>query len=164
MLTRSARAAAALLLATVGLAAPVAAQGPIDHAAWLSGCWEARTPTRSVFEMWMPPSGGVMMGAGRTVVNGVTREFEQLRLHVRGDTLVYTAIPSRQRETDFPSTHASRDSLVFENLSHDFPQRVIYRRRGADSVVARAEGPGPNGTVRGFSIPMRRVECVAPAP
>jgi hypothetical protein len=154
-----------LTFATIVLApAPLEAQGPIDQAAWLSGCWEARTATRSTLEMWMPPSGGLMMGAGRTVVNGITREFEHLRIRARGDTLVYTAIPSGQRETDFAATHASADSLIFENLAHDFPQRIIYRKRGADSVVARAEGPGANGAVRGFNIPMRRVECVAPAP
>ena len=111
----------------------------------------------------MPPNGGLMMGAGRTVVNGATRSSEHLRLRARGDTLVYTAIPSGQRETDFTATHASGDSLVFENLAHDFPQRILYRRLGADSVVARAEGPGANGAVRGFNIPMRRVEC-APRP
>ena len=40
----------------------------------------------------------------------------------------------------------------------------MYRRRGADSVIARVEGPGPNRSTRGFDIPMRRVDCTATLP
>jgi hypothetical protein len=112
--------------------------------------------------MWMPPAGDLMLGASRTVINGAVREFEHLRLRAAGDTLVYTALPSGQRETDFRSTRVTADTIVFENPAHDFPQRIIYSRRGADSIVARVEGPGPNNTTRGFSVPMRRVDCTQP--
>jgi len=140
------------------------AQAPIDRAAWLAGCWEARATNRVIVEMWMPPMGDLMIGGSRTVVGAATREFEHIRIRARGDTLVYTAVPSGQAETDFRSTHASTDSLVFENPAHDFPQRIVYRRAGADSVVARVEGPGRNNTTRGFSIAMRRVDCTLRAP
>ncbi len=125
---------------------------------WLAGCWERRTPRQVTLEMWMVPDGELMLGASRTVAGGVAREFEQLRLEARGDTLVYTALPSRQQETAFRSMQFSDSAFVVENLAHDFPQRIIYRRRGADSVIARIEGPGPNGT-RGIDFPMRRVSC-----
>lgn len=108
--------------------------------------------------MWMVPAGELMLGASRTVASGVTSEFEQLRLETRGDTLIYTALPSRQRETAFRSTQLSDSGFVVENPTHDFPQRISYRRRGADSLVARIEGPGPNGT-RGIDFAMRRIAC-----
>jgi hypothetical protein len=135
------------------------AQTGIERAAWLAGCWELRTATRVTLEMWMPAAGNTMLGASRTVVGGATREFEFLRLSVRGDTLVYTAIPSGQRETDFKAVGSGTSPLTFENPAHDFPQRVIYRRPSADSLVARIEGPGPNNTTRGIDFPMRRVNC-----
>src|SRR5688500_18858184 len=97
-------------------------------------------------EMWMPPAGGVMLGASRTTVGGAAREFEHLRISTRGDTLVYTALPSGQRETEFRATAATDQMLVFENRAHDFPQVIRYRRVSADSIVARIEGPGPNNT------------------
>lgn len=149
--------------AALGAQAAESRANPLDHAAWLAGCWEARTANRVIVEMWMPPLGGMMLGGSRTVVGGSTREFEHLRLRARGDTLVYTAAPSGQTETDFRSTLVSADSLVFENRAHDFPQRISYRRIGADSLTARVEAPGPDNTMRGFSIPMRRVECTARA-
>lgn len=125
---------------------------------WLAGCWERRTPALINIEMWVHPEGELMLGASRTVTGGVTSEFEQLRLEARGDTLVYTALPSRQKETSFRSMQMSDTGFVVENLAHDFPQRISYRRRGTDSLLARIEGPGPNGT-RGLDYLMRRVSC-----
>ena len=149
-------------------AALVVAQSPaspIDRAAWLSGCWEMRVGDRLTMEMWMPPAGGTMMGASRTTRAGVVREYEQLRLHASGDTLIYSALPSGQSLAAFRSTSISETSLVFENPTHDFPKKITYRRVGADSLVARVQGPGPNNTARGFDFPMKRASCTqAPAP
>jgi hypothetical protein len=82
------------------------------------------------------------------------RQFEHLRLTAEDANLVYTAIPSGQKEASFKSTAATDTLLVFENLEHDFPKRILYRRRGADSIVARIEGGN-----RGIDFPMRRVSC-----
>jgi hypothetical protein len=122
-----------------------------------------RAPNRVTLEMWMPPLGDLMLGASRTTVGTATREYEQLRLQAEGDRLVYTSIPSGQREASFPSITVSDTLLVFENTAHDFPQRISYRRRGADSVTARIEGPGPDGT-RGVQFPYQRVSCLTATP
>ena len=132
---------------------------PIDGAAWMAGCWEQRTPNRLTMEMWMPPAGGTMMGASRTTMGAATREYEQLRLHTAGDTLIYSALPSGQRQADFRSTSITPGVLVFENPAHDFPRKITYRRVGQDSLIARVEGPGPNNTTRGFDVRMRRASC-----
>ena len=148
----------ARLLIVLGLS--VASQDSAsDRARWLSGCWELRAQGRLTLEMWMPPAGNMMIGGSRTVVNGAVREFEHLRIKADGGKLTYTALPSGQNETSFPAKEVTDSSLVFENLSHDFPQRIIYRKRGADSIVARIEGPGPNNSTRGFDFPMRRASC-----
>jgi hypothetical protein len=153
---------ARLLLPALSLAGITAfsVQGGDDvrTAGWLAGCWELRTGARVTTEMWMAPAGGLMLGASRTVVRDTAREHESLRLSMREGKLTYTAIPSRQAETHFAAIHVSDTALVFENLQHDFPQRIIYRKRGADSVVARIEGPR-NGQTRGIDFPMRRVGC-----
>lgn len=143
------------LLPTTGQAQEAS---PLAPASWLSGCWELRSGPRVTLEMWMPASGDMMLGASRTQVEGVTREYEQLRLSVSDGALVYTASPSRQSPTAFTSVDASDTALVFENLEHDFPQRILYRPQGSDSLVARIEGPGRDGP-RGFDFPMARVAC-----
>ena len=128
----------------------------MDKLRWLGGCWELRRGPRVTLEMWMPPDGGMMLGASRTAVSGALREWEQLRLTLRGDTLIYTALPSGQNETEFKSTAVSDSGFTVENLSHDFPQRIIYRKRGGDSLVSRIEGRG-----RGIDFPMKRVACTS---
>jgi hypothetical protein len=145
-----------LLVSVVLLTSPLAAQSSaIDRAGWLAGCWELRTATRLTVEIWMPPAGGMMLGASRTTMGERVREFEQLRLVAHGDTLVYHASPSGQAPTDFRSAFPiTADELVFENPAHDFPQRIRYRRITADSMVARVEAGA-----RGFDLPMRRVKC-----
>jgi hypothetical protein len=133
---------------------------PVEQARWLAGCWELKRGNRTGFEMWMPPAGGVMMGASRTVANGQVVEWERLQLSGKDGNLVYTSLPSGQSEASFTSTVMNDSSFTVENLQHDFPQRIIYRKHGADSLIARIEGPGPNGP-RGIDFPMRRADCEA---
>ena len=141
-----------------------AQSGPLARANWLAGCWELRAANRVTLEMWMPPLGDMMLGASRTTSNTATSEFEQLRLTVDGDRLVYTALPSGQKEASFPSITVSDTMLVFENRAHDFPQRITYRKRGADSIVAQVEGPGQSGVTRRIQFPMRRASCLTAVP
>jgi hypothetical protein len=135
------------------------ASSPLDRLAWLGGCWESATDERVTVEMWLPPAGGLMVGASRTVAGDEARAFEHLRLHIDGATLVYTAIPSGQKETDFRSTAVHEAGFTVENLAHDFPQRIVYTRTGPDAMTARVEGPARDGGTRGFDIAYRRAAC-----
>jgi Domain of unknown function (DUF6265) len=150
-----------------GLLAFAASAGAQDaglqRLSWLKGCWEMRRGATTTRETWASPKAGMMLGASRTIVGRTVREAEQLQLTWVHDTLVYTAHPSGQREASFRTTVVTDSGFAVENPAHDFPQRIIYRRRGADSLLARIEGPGPGGT-RGTDFPMRRVECAAAAP
>lgn len=160
LVTRS----AGLIFALGLLAAPASAQGtpasPMEHIRWLAGCWEQRAGTRVTLEMWMPADGGLMLGGSRTVIGGRVREYEHIRLADVDGKLVYTALPSGQREASFTSVQVSDSGFAVENRQHDFPQRIEYRRRGVDSLVARVEGPGREpGSQRAFDVAMRRVGC-----
>jgi hypothetical protein len=138
--------------------APRSARG-LEQLRWLAGCWEMQRGTRTSVEMWMAPAGGLMLGASRTVADGKVVEFERMQLAERDSGLVYTALPSGQSEASFTSVAVGEDGFTVENLQHDFPQRIIYRRAGSDSLVARIEGPGRNGGTRGVDFPMRRIAC-----
>lgn len=155
------------LAVLVAFACPLAlsaqsAADPVQSLQWMAGCWEQRAGERVATEMWMPPAGGMMVGASRTVSRGAARAYEHLRLHASDGRLVYTALPSGQKETAFTSAvlgASPTDSITFENPAHDFPTRITYRRVGSDSLVARVEGPGQGGAMRGFVVAMRRVPC-----
>ncbi len=142
------------------VAFPLRAQSPqgVDVVKWMAGCWELRTATRVVEEYWMPPRGGTMLGMGRTVVRDSMTAFESTLIRQRDGRLVYAANPSGQAPTQFPSIVATADSVVFELKEHDFPQRVGYARRGADSLIAWIEGTS-NGRTRRIPFPYARVAC-----
>lgn len=154
------------ILLSVALApGPALAQGtdPLAAAAWLAGCWAAEGKEAGSGEHWMPPAGGTMLGVGRTVKNGKTVDFEfmQLRSTAEGK-LNFVALPSGQRETTFVLVPNTPEALVFENLQHDFPQRVIYRWVSSERLVARIEGMH-SGVLRGIDFPMKRTACGPPA-
>jgi hypothetical protein len=52
----------------------------------------------------------------------------------------------------------SDSTVVFANPTHDFPQFVRYRRRGADELHARVDGK-MGGKDQGFDSRYRKVAC-----
>lgn len=139
---------------------PASGQTPpsVAQVGWIAGCWELSAGSRRIDEQWMAPRAGLMLGVSRTVVGDSLREYEQVALFARGGRLVYAATPARQAPAEFESIAVSDSAVIFENPAHDFPQRVIYRRHGADSLVARVEGLR-GGRLRGSDYPYRRVAC-----
>ena len=137
----------------------LAAPPGIEQMAWLAGCWKNDAAEAGTVEHWMGPAGGTMLGMGRTVKRGKTAEFEfmQLRTLANGE-LAFIATPSGQQETVFPLLSLSNLEVVFENLQHDFPQRVIYRRVGESKILARVEGT-QDGALRSIEFPMSRISC-----
>jgi hypothetical protein len=127
----------------------------IERLAWLSGCWMQTRPDGLAEEHWMKPSGGSMLGMSRTVRGGRMTEFEFLQIREVGGTLAYIAKPSGQPEATFPLKTLADQELVFENLEHDFPQRIIYRRNAEGIVTARVEGT-MKGQLRGIDFPFAR--------
>ncbi len=149
------------------IAMALAGTSPLLHAqetklaalSWLSGCWSAEADEPGSVEHWLPLAGGTMLGVGRTVKNGktVAHEFMQIRADAQGQ-IVYIAKPDRKPEATFTMTTGAADAVTFENLQHEFPQRVMYRLLAGDRLAARIEGMR-DGVLRGIDYPMRRVSC-----
>ncbi|HEY9068598.1 MAG TPA: DUF6265 family protein [Burkholderiaceae bacterium] len=149
------------LMLVASLAQAQGAAG-VQRLAWLQGCWRLDAGPRIVEEQWMAPRGQTMLGSSRTVRDGKTIEHEFVIVReTAGGQLAYEVSPSGRPPTVFTSTSVDDDgSVVFENLQHDFPQRVAYRRNGGD-LLAWIEGPAKNapGQMRRIEFPYRRVAC-----
>ena len=140
------------------VAMETAAQAPakgVDALQWLSGCWTLSSEGRVVEEHWMRPAGGTMLGMGRTVRGGRTTEYEFLQIREAEGRLTYEARPSGQDGASFPLSKLGPSEVVFENPSHDFPQRIIYRRNTDGSVTGRIEGT-TNGKLQAIDFPYAR--------
>ena len=115
----------------------------LEDLKWLSGCWkDGKDARKESFEQWTKPVGNAMLGIGATLSkDNKISSYEYMRIEAKdnGD-LVFTAKPSDKNETSFTLTSSEEKSLVFENPQHDFPQRVIYRRKADGSLEVRVDG------------------------
>jgi hypothetical protein len=156
---RTLRILITLFAAAAASPAAHAQEASLNSLSWLAGCWAPESGEPGSVEHWLPPAGGTMLATSRTIKNGKTVEYEFIGIHTESDgRIVYTARPSRQRETSFVASSIGSASAIFENPSHDFPQRVIYRLRPDGGLAARIEGVRC-GNLRHVDFPMKRVSC-----
>ena len=94
---------------------------------------------RDVEEHWMAPKGASMLGIGRTVRNGALADYEMMLIRQTDDRLEFEAHPANQPAARFSAIDVGSSRVVFENLEHDFPQRIGYERSGA-RLLAWIEG------------------------
>ena len=99
-----------------------------------------------------------MLSIAQTVRGDSLINYEFVALRQRGERLAYEAHPSGQSGATFFSIALTDSSVTFENVENDFPTRLGYTRRGADSVIAWISGPS-GGTTRRVDYPYRRVAC-----
>lgn len=136
------RTAALALLAAAALAfaAPAAGAGQIDSLAFMAGSWARGDHVDRDEEHWTAPLGGLMVGVQREVRGGKARSFEFFRVEEREGSLFYLAQPRGRSATAFQVKELSSSRVVFENLGHDFPQRILYWREKPGELKARIEG------------------------
>ena len=125
---------------------------------WMAGCWAGTSGGLTSEEQRMPLRAGSMVGVGREIRGDRLTSAELTVIRLRADSLVYEAFPTGQPPAVFAAIAVTDSSVTFADPAHDFPQRIMYRRVGADSLLARIEGER-NGQVRGLDYPMRRVAC-----
>ena len=111
----------------------------LDDLEWLAGHWRGEAGEVVMEEIWTQPRGGVMVGLHRDVFPERPAFFEYLRIEQRDSEVVYIASPRGQGATEFVLISAGPTDVAFENLEHDFPQRILYSREG-DRLIARIEG------------------------
>jgi hypothetical protein len=145
----------------VGQTAGGSAKVTIESFAFMKGCWAIERPERKVqiVEQWMAPAGGTMIGMSRTMRDGKTTGWEYMRIESGDSGIFFVSKPKENKEeTYFRLKTSAMNELVFENPDHDFPQRVMYRASGPDSLNARIEGT-QNGKSSGVDFPYKRVKC-----
>ena len=139
-----------------------AAPPAITALGWLEGCWQGNANQREFREYWLPLRGGMIVGAGQTVFQEKTQDFEYMRVEARPDGVYYVTVPSGKPETSFKLATITDDGhgteFTFANGVDEFPQRIVYRRGGEGWLYASVEGK-LNGEERKVIYPMRRIGC-----
>ncbi|APG63767.1 hypothetical protein LPB140_09795 [Sphingorhabdus lutea] len=108
---------------------------------WLSGAWEStnKGPHGDLWgdEYWTSPRGGIMMGAARMGQGEALILWENLRIAYdeNGKVALWT-MPRGAAATKFDMAMMNDYEILFENMAHDYPQRIKYWR---DGDMLRAE-------------------------
>jgi Domain of unknown function (DUF6265) len=147
----------ALLALLLASGASRADTGSIQQLEWMAGHWRGDGAVQQE-EWWTEPDGGIMLGAHRDIRSGGRTAFEFFRIAETTDGLVYFASPSGRPATPFTAIDVAARRVVFENASHDFPQRIIYEGSASgDTLTARIEG-SENGRSHSMSWTWTRAE------
>ena len=150
---------AAFLL--IGLTSVASTQEPasVENLAWLAGCWASVGAEDGSGEQWTVPAGKTMLGVSRMVRDSETVAYEFLLIReTEAGEIEYVAKPSGQTGASFLMVRLSEGEVVFENLGHDFPQRITYYLKAGGNLEARIEGE-VKGEIRTVDFPMKRVDC-----
>lgn len=134
------------LLAPSVLAAPLSLQtSALDELSWLAGEWQRETGNGLALERWRRTDAG-LAGEGLVVRGGQARPLEALLLvEMAGETYYIAKPPENAYPVAFRLVSRTGGEFVFENTTHDFPQRITYRRTGENTMTASIEGPGESG-------------------
>lgn len=152
----------ALIVAGLGAGPAAAADAPaarIADFAFMAGCWQGGDAQTALEEVWMRPGGGTMMGTSRVLAGGKTvfSEFVEVAEKPAGLTMT-VALGIGKPGVPFTRIAAGPEEVVFENPTHDFPQRIRYQKQSEGTVMARIEGV-EKGQAKGEDYPFRKVAC-----
>ncbi len=126
---------------------------------WMLGAWQLKTPGMTITESWKQDNEASFSGNSYAVTaKGDTIFTERLRLIAEKGILYYLPTVSNQnagKEVRFKQKTLTQTEVVFENLKHDFPQRIVYRKTSANTILAYIEGT-KNGKYKKEEFPYTR--------
>jgi hypothetical protein len=130
---------AVVLAGVAALYGAPAIAAPLD---WLVGRWCTEAGAVRTCEHWSRFRGGAMQGGAATTRDGKVIEREEAAIRVGSRGLIYIASPEGRPAVTFREARSGRQSILFENRAHDYPQRIRYWRSGADLMaeIALADG------------------------
>lgn len=87
-----------------------------------------------------------------------TVSYEFMQFREEDGSLVFLPQPQGGTRVSFPLKDSFAGRLTFENLNHDFPQRINYEQKGKALLLASIEGTY-KGKQEREEFQMRKVRC-----
>lgn len=111
----------------------------LQDLSWMSGYWTETNGEHTAEELWSSPTDELMIGFHRDTFADRPAFFEYLRIEQTDSSITYWASPQgKTPPTSFTLIRLYDQRAIFENLTHNFPQRIIYTRTG-NILTARIE-------------------------
>ena len=115
----------------------------IKKAGWLTGTWKNSSPDGTSFEIWGVENDTTYSGKSFIVRGTDTLPLETFKLKRTGNDIFFIPTVNEQnggQPVFFKLTSPIGDKLVFENMKHDYPQKITYTKISNDSILAVISG------------------------
>lgn len=115
----------------------------LERMKWLIGKWQMETPDGIRCELWQKESDTTYTGVSYLITNNDSLILEYMDIKLAGNELYYIPIVighNDNKPISFKLTQMGKESFIFENPEHDFPQTIGYRNFAKDSLYAWIEG------------------------
>jgi hypothetical protein len=112
----------------------------IEQFRWLEGTWKAKTGDRIFYECWKMVDAQTMTGYDYFIQEGDTVISELIMIREIFNYWTYIAVGPNDVPVLFTLQRPEEDIWTFENTEHDYPQQVVYSRKGETSILAWING------------------------
>lgn len=109
----------------------------------LQGTWKMETTRGILYECWEKMNDTTLRGGSYKLTGKDTMWLERVHLIKKGDKIQYIPIAKDQNNNEavvFTLNKVDIETYVFENLTHDFPQRIVYTLPQNNLLHAWIEG------------------------
>ena len=121
------------------------------------GKWKMDVVNVEVYEEWQLVNENELIGISYSIEDGVKNINESLYLKKFADQWAYVAVPKNQNIALFALIEHSPKTFLFENMEHDFPQKISYEFHKDGRMTAAIQGE-VNGEIKRKEFSFKIVE------
>jgi hypothetical protein len=110
---------------------------------WLTATWENKMPEGTLKEIWVKENDSTFSARSFFIKEEDTLHNETILLSQKNDVITYSAKiigENNDKFIDFKLTTTNENSYTFENPSHDYPQKIMYKKVDNNNLVATISG------------------------
>lgn len=110
---------------------------------WLLGNWEKKMPEGTLSETWIKENDSTFSAKSYFIKEEDTLHNETILLTQKNDIITYSAKilgENNDKFVDFKLTSTNEKDCVFENPSHDYPQKIVYKKVNSTNFVTTISG------------------------
>ncbi|MCK9452264.1 MAG: DUF6265 family protein [Bacteroidales bacterium] len=122
------------------------APNPTETIYKLVGNWKT-TKGPAMYESWKIDADSSMLGSSFSINGSDTLMIEKMQLLLLDDSLVYEVNVGSQKTISFGLAKATKNSWIFENHTHDYPNRIIYKMTNDSILQAQTENSAGNKVI-----------------
>lgn len=110
---------------------------------WLVGEWEQKLPEGIVTEIWKKENDSTLSGKSFFIKEEDTIHSETIVIKQHNDSLLYIPTVKGQNNDEpitFTLSSDVEDNYAFENLTHDYPQKISYKKINGTTLMTTISG------------------------